>query len=186
MEAISDAGPAGGADLRNKACGVLWNVSVLQANRARMAQPSLGLLSAMVAFMSANIPNNSVDAKKVVEDKPTDEAVMKCCVIMQNLAGAKECHADMISADLALIPALARTIRFGKNEAKQKAFGAVVNLSLSETTQDALGQCKELIVALLTVLKGEACTAGSGATDNRSRACGVLQVRAIDLCLIFA
>jgi len=138
-----------------------------------MAVPELGLLRMLVEVIKAGVPDNAVEMVNQTDDKSRDESVMKCCVIAQNLAGAKECHENMIESSLGLITALATTIYYGKDDAKQKAFGAVVNMSLSEATQEALGQNSALVGALLSLLKSES------AGENRSRACGVLQNLAV-------
>jgi hypothetical protein len=146
-------------DLRSKAAGALWNLSVLSSNRTIMTKPELGLVSSIVDILAA--PEK--------EDNEMAEVIIKCCVILQNMAGAKECHGDLIAAANGGVPrSLIKQMLTGSADARMKAFGAIVNLSLTTESQTALGNAEGAFRALYLMVADE--TAG----DNRNRACGVL------------
>ena len=153
-------------DLRSKACGCLWNLSVAGGNRSVMSFPQHGLIPALVVLLQCQ------HAEGAVEDSVLETAT-KCCVIAQNLAGDKTCHENLLvpcpDSEVGLVGALVRTVLWTTGDARLKAFGAMVNLSLSDVAQAALGKEEGTFEALMSVL-GDT-TAG----DNRARACGVMQ-----------
>mgnify|MGYP002835533790 CR=1 FL=1 len=158
-------------DLKNKSCGCLWNLSVAAENRQYLASEEVGLLSALMTTLTMSIDSPSSDPAEL---KTMDEVVTKTCVIIQNLAGDSANHTLMVDPELKLISTLAKIILSKQGDVKLKAFGAIVNLSLSQNTQAAIGEAEGCLKALLSVLTD------SAAGDYRARAAGVLQNLAVD------
>jgi len=144
-------------DLKSKICGCLWNLSAFAGNRPAMADAALGLVQAIVSILGA------------VETDEMKEVITKCCVIVQNLAGAQEAHPGLLSAaDSGLSRTLFKQMLVGSADARLKAFGAVVNLSGAKDSQLALGNTEGCFRAVKLMLADE--TAG----ENRKRACVLL------------
>jgi hypothetical protein len=153
-------------NIKGKICGCMWNLSVYPGNRATMANPSLKLLDTIIEIIAnSTSPSSSEEEKDIMTD-----VVIKCCVVIQNIAGAKECHEPLLTAANGKLPSsLIRIILFGKDTVKPKAFGAIVNMSLTEQSQTALGKSDGAFKALKGILADET------SPENRTRACGVLQ-----------
>ena len=123
-------------DLKNKSCGCLWNLSVAAENRQYLASNEVGLLSALMKTLSESLENSSENPSEI---KSFDEVVTKTCVIIQNLAGDSANHTIMVDPELKLIETLSKIILIKTGDVKMKAFGAIVNLSLSQNTQAIIG-----------------------------------------------
>jgi hypothetical protein len=144
-------------DLKSKICGCLWNLSVFAGNRSTMAEPELGLVVTIVHILG------------VPELEEMREVILKCCVIVQNLAGAKEAHPGLLSVEGGgLARSLLKQMLVGSADARMKAFGAIVNLSLTQASQTVLGASEGCFRAMKLMLADESMG------DNRARACGVL------------
>jgi len=170
--------PASDSELRSKVCGCLWNLSVASANRTILADAELGLVSVLVDLLNActyvaDSKDNEMEAQK-------EEIATRCCIIIQNLAGERACHGSLLALPAGqssggLIGALVRTVLQSKGDARLKAFGAVVNLSLTDAAQVVLGNEPQMFTALKSILQDEA------AGEHRARACGVLQNLSINI-----
>jgi hypothetical protein len=158
-------------DLKNKICGCLWNLSVATENRAYMASTELGMINQLVSILMVTVRSEETDEAVI---KSQYETATKSCVILQNLAGEAANHPAMIDPDVKMLPTLAKVILKMTGDIRLKAFGAIVNLSLSQNTQAAIGSAEGSLMALMSILKDDSVG------DFRVRAAGVLQNLAVD------
>ncbi len=159
-------------DLKNKICGCLWNLSVAPENRKYMASAPLGILDALSGILASSV--NDEPPEDEMEAKSMEETATKSCVIIQNLAGETANHELMIDPKFDLMRTLASVILYKTGDIRLKAFGAIVNLSLSQDTQGAIGGAEGAFAALMSILMDESVG------DFRARAAGVLQNLAVD------
>lgn len=159
-------------DLKNKICGCLWNLSVATENRKYMASAPLGTLDVLSGILRASVTDETPEDE--AEAKSVEETSTKSCVIVQNLAGEPANHELMIDPKFDLMTTLASVILNKTGDIRLKAFGAIVNLSLSQDTQSAIGSADGAFAALMSILRDE------NVGDFRARAAGVLQNLAVD------
>lgn len=159
-------------ELKNKICGCLWNLSVATENRKYMAKAELGMLGILAGILSTSVYDEPSEDEH--EAKSLEETATKSCVIVQNLAGESANHMLMIDPNFDLMTILSAVILHKQGDIRLKAFGAIVNLSLSQDTQTAIGAAHGSFAALMSVLRDESVG------DFRARAAGVLQNLAVD------
>ena len=168
------------AELRSKVCGCLWNLSVASSNRALLADSELGLVSVLVDLLNACTYSGGKAGASEGEEAQKEEIATRCCIIIQNLAGERTCHDNLLALPAGqtaggLVGALVRTVLQSKGDARLKAFGALVNLSLTDAAQAVLGKDPLMFTALKSILQDPEVG------EHRARACGVLQNLSINV-----
>ena len=160
-------------DLQNRICASLWNLSVSPDAKTIMAEA--GLVATIGSILKSGM--ELLSAAEGPEGQEKLEVMKKCCVILQNLAGAADCHAAIIDSNLDILATVNSIILNLSNDLKVKAFRILINLAWNNSgkvTASHQALTVDALESIVYVLQEKSME------EYWPRACGILQNLAID------